>query len=79
MEDNTLRISEVETRTQDSRPRPRTQKNPRPRTALPRTDTLEAKDRSARNQGRGPRAYLGGAIGQWPPFGLPGLQNCIEK
>ena len=35
---------EVESRTQGSRPRPRTQKNPRPRTAFPRTDTLEAKD-----------------------------------
>ena len=28
---------------------------PRPRTALPRTDTLEAKDRNARGQGQGPR------------------------
>ena len=39
------------------RPRPRTQKNPRPRprTAFPRTDTLEAKDRNARDQGQGPR------------------------
>ena len=26
-------------------------KNPRPRTALPRTDTLEVKDRNARGQG----------------------------
>ena len=43
--------SEVESRTQGSRPRPRTQKNPRPRTAFPRTDTLEAKDRNARGQG----------------------------
>ena len=34
-----------------SRLRPRTQKNPRPRTAFPRTDTLEAKDRNARGQG----------------------------
>ena len=41
----------MESRTQDSRPRPRTQKNPRPRTAFPRTDTLEAKDRNARGQG----------------------------
>ena len=35
------------------------QKNPRPslrpRTAFPRTDTLEAKDRNARGQGQGPR------------------------
>ena len=46
---------EVESRTQGSRPRPRTQKNPRPRTAFPRTDTLEAKDRNARGQGQGPR------------------------
>ena len=34
-----------------------TQKNPRQRlkTAFPRTDTLEAKDRNARGQGQGPR------------------------
>ena len=42
-----LFLSEVESRTQGSRPRPkpRTQKNPRPRTALsrPRTGMLEAK------------------------------------
>ena len=44
---------ELESRTQGSRPRPRTQKNPRPRTALPRTDPLEAKYRNAR--GLGPR------------------------
>ena len=33
------------------------QKNPRPRprTALPRTDPLEAKNRNARGQGQGPR------------------------
>ena len=30
-------------------------KNPRPRTAFPRTDTLEAKDRNARGQGQEPR------------------------
>ena len=29
-------------------------KNPGPRTAFPRTDTLEAKDRNARGQGQGP-------------------------
>ena len=40
---------EVESRTQGSRPR--TQKNLRPRTALPRTNPLEAKDRNARGQG----------------------------
>ena len=47
--------AEVESRTQGSRPRPRTQKNlrPRPRTAFPRTDTLEAKDRNARGQSQG--------------------------
>ena len=28
---------------------------PRPRTAFPRTDPLEAKDRNARRQGQGPR------------------------
>ena len=34
-----------------------TKKNPRPRprTALPRTDSLEAKDRNTRGQGQGPR------------------------
>ena len=45
----------MESRTQSSRPRPRTQKNSRPRTAFSRTDTLEAKDRNARGQGQGPR------------------------
>ena len=45
----------MESRAQGSRPRPRTQKNPRPRTAFPRADTLEAKDRNARGQGQGPR------------------------
>ena len=29
------------------------QKNPRPRTAFPKTDPLEAKDRNARGQGQG--------------------------
>ena len=51
-------FSEVESRTQGSRPRPRTQKNPRPSTALPRTDTLEAKDRNARGQGPRTRAQV---------------------
>ena len=46
-------MAEVESRTQGSRPR--TQKNSRPRTALPRTDSLEAKDRNARGQGQAPR------------------------
>ena len=32
-----------------------TKKNPRPRTAFPKADTLEAKDRNARGQGQGPR------------------------
>ena len=52
-----LKSSEVETRTQGSRVKPRTQKNPRPRprTALPWTYTLEAKDRNVRGQGQGPR------------------------
>ena len=51
------RFTEVESRTQGSKPRPRIQKNPRlrPRTALPRTDPLEAKDRNARGQGQEPR------------------------
>ena len=48
---------EVESRTQGSKPRSRTQKNPkpRPRTAFPRTDPLEANDRNAKGQGQGPR------------------------
>ena len=45
----------MESRTQGSRPGPRTQKNPRPRTALPRTDPLEAKtemlEAKAKDQG----------------------------
>ena len=41
--------AEVESRTHGSRPRPR------PRTAFPKTDTLEAKDINARGQGQGPR------------------------
>ena len=32
-----------------------TKENPRPRTAFPRADPLEAKDKSARGQGQGPR------------------------
>ena len=37
-------------------------KNPRPRTAFPRTDTLEAKDRNARGQGQGPRTQSACAL-----------------
>ena len=37
-------------------------KNPRPRTAFPRTDTLEAKDRNARGQGQGPRTQSASAL-----------------
>ena len=46
-------ISEVESRTQGSRPRPRTQKKSeaKAKDSLPRTDALEAKDRNARGQG----------------------------
>ena len=50
---------EVESRTQGSRPR--TQKKnprPRPRTAFPRTEPLEAKDRTARGLGQGPRTQV---------------------
>ena len=42
-------------RTQGSRPRTQKYPRPRPRTAFPRTDTLEAKDMNARGQGQGPR------------------------
>ena len=44
----------MESSTQGSRPR--TQKNSKPRTALPRTDRLEAKDSDARGHDQGPRA-----------------------
>ena len=44
-------LPEVESRTQGSRSRPKTQKNLRPRTALLRTDPLSAWDRNARSQG----------------------------
>ena len=52
---NEIPVPEVESTIPGSRPRPKTQKNPRPRTAFPRTDPLEAKDRNARGQGQGPR------------------------
>ena len=35
---------------------------PRPRTAFPRTDILEAKDRNARGQGQGPRTQSASAL-----------------
>ena len=50
---SSIRLAEEESRTQGLRPR--TQKNPRPNTALPRTDLLEAQDRNARGQGQGYR------------------------
>ena len=40
-------LAEVESRTLGSRPRPKILKNPRPRTALRRTDPVEAKDTGA--------------------------------
>ena len=46
----------MESRKQGSRPRTHKKKTrPRPRTALPTTDLLEAKDRNARGQGQGHR------------------------
>ena len=47
-------MSEVESRTQGSRPRTQKNPRPRPRTALPRTDSLEANDGNARGQGQVP-------------------------
>ena len=38
-------------RVEDTKLEAKDQKNPRPRTAFPRTDPLEAKDRNARGQG----------------------------
>ena len=43
---------------------------PRPRTAFPRTDPLEAKDRNARGQGQGPRTQ---------PQVLKGLQKSFSS
>ena len=50
-------LPEMESRTQGSRPRTQTNPRPRlrPRTTLPRTDPLEAKDKNARGQGQRPR------------------------
>ena len=45
-------------------------KNPRPRTAFPRTDTLEAKDRNARGQGQGPRTQSASALQKKKKKGL---------
>ena len=42
--------TEVESKTQPSRPTPRTQKNPKPRTDFSRTDPFKAKTRNARGQ-----------------------------
>ena len=44
---------EMEPRTEGLRPRTQKNPRPRPRTALPRADHLEAKNRSARRQGTG--------------------------
>ena len=48
-----LDYSDVVSRTRGPRPRPRPQKNSRPwpKTALPKADPIEAKDRNARDQG----------------------------
>ena len=51
----TLFYSEVDSRTQGSRPRTQKNPRPRPRTAFLRTDTLEAKDRNAQGQSQGLR------------------------
>ena len=52
---NSKKLTQVESRTQGSRPR--TQKNPRPRTDFLRTDTLKAKDRNAQDQGPRTQAF----------------------
>ena len=51
---------EVELRPQSSKTRPRTQKNPRPRTDFLRTDYLKAKDRNSR--GQGPKTHRAGVL-----------------
>ena len=45
------RVEDTKFEAKDTKKNPR----PRPRTALPRTDPLEAKDRNAGGQGQGPR------------------------
>ena len=55
-------------------------KNPRPRpsTAFPRTDTLEAKDRNARGQGQGPRTQAQ-VLSKKKNFFSGDLQNRKKK
>ena len=48
----------LEAKAKDTKKNPR----PRPRTAFPRTDALEAKDRNARGQGQGPRTQSASAL-----------------
>ena len=62
-------IPEVESRTEGSRPRPRT--------AFPRTDTLEAKDRNAR--GQGPRTKDTSATALQKKKGLHKIFQAISK
>ena len=45
-------------RTQGSRPRPRTQKNPRSKTDHPRADSIEAKYGNARGQGHNAQVFV---------------------
>ena len=51
-----MKLAELESKTQGSRPR--TQKNPRPRTDFLWTDPLEFKDRNARRQGPRTQAQI---------------------
>ena len=48
----------LEAKAKDTKKKP----GPRPRTAFPRTDTLEAKDRNARDQGQGPKDTSASAL-----------------
>ena len=50
-------MAEVKSRTQGSRPRSKSQKNPRPRTHPPTTDPIEVKDRIARGQGHSAEVF----------------------
>ena len=47
----------MESRTQGSRPRPRTQKNPKLRTNFPRAEPFEAKDRNTRGLGHNAQVF----------------------
>ena len=67
----------LEAKAKDTKKNPR----PRPRTAFPRTDTLEAKDRNARGQGQEPRTQSASALQKKKKFFFKRspLKNVFQK